>query len=275
MPFCLMQYLTDKWNGASIAGCLLGPGRTLIPFPASYNLNRRGSNPQRAIQSQAMRRHSPDLVLFDLDNTLLANDSDFLWNAFICEVGVVEKDEYRQRNRDFYRQYRDGKLDIDAYLRFSLEPISKIPPDELSKLHEQFMDRYIDPLITPAALELVDKHREAGDITVIITATNRFVTEPIAARFNVAHLIATEPEYRDGWLTGKIVGVPCFREGKVECLRRWLEKERPSYRKTRFYSDSYNDLPLLSQVDYPVVVNGDAQLRTHARDKSWLMISLH
>ena len=175
----------------------------------------------------------------------------------------------------FLPAVQDGELDIDAYLRFSLEPVSKIAPDELRKLHGQFMDRYIDPLITPAALDLVNGHREAGDITVIITATNRFITGPIAARFKVAHLIATEPEYKNGWLTGRIVGAPCFREGKLECLRRWLEKERPNYHKTRFYSDSYNDLPLLSQVDCPVVVNGDPRLRTHAGEKNWPVMSLH
>ncbi len=222
-----------------------------------------------------MRRHPPDLVLFDLDNTLLASDSDFMWNAFICEIGVVEKDEYQRRNRYFYRQYRDGELDIDAYLRFSLEPISKICPDELNRLHEQFMGKCIEPLITPEALALVGEHRDAGDITVIITATNRFVTGPIAARFSVTHLIATEPEYKNGWLTGRIIGTPCFREGKVKCLQQWLEKEQPIYHKTRFYSDSYNDLPLLSQVDYPVVVNADPRLCAHARDKNWPMMSLH
>lgn len=221
-----------------------------------------------------MRRHLPDLTLFDLDNTLLTGDSDFMWNTFICDTGMVARERYQRRNRTFYQQYQAGQLDIDAYLRFVLEPMTGIPPDKLDAMHKEFMKRYIEPLITPAALDLVNRHRDAGDITVMITATNRFITAPIAARFNVAHLIATELEYRDGRLTGEVVGPPCFREGKIACLQRWLEKERPGYGKTRFYSDSCNDLALLSQVDYPVVTNGDPKLRGLARARNWPMISI-
>ena len=221
-----------------------------------------------------MDKTLPGLVLFDLDKTLLTGDSDFAWGAFLCEAGMVDKSEYRRRNELFYRQYLAGRLDVHAYLRFALAPLAVIPPQRLEALRREFMATRIEAMITRAALNLVEKHRRAGDLNVIITATNRFITEPIAARLGVTRLIATEPELRDNRFTGEVTGVPCFREGKLSCLRQWLERERPDYGKTRFYSDSYNDLPLLSWVDEPVVVDGDAKLRAHARASNWPMISL-
>ena len=217
----------------------------------------------------------PNLVLFDLDNTLLAGDSDYEWGVFLCNEGAVEADDYRRRNQAFYEDYQAGRLDALAYVHFVLEAITATPPDKLTALHARFMAEHVEPMVTQSALELVKKHQRAGDLTAIITATNRFITEPIAARFGVRHLIATEPE-RDGndRYTGRIEGVPCFREGKIECLKRWLERERPTYGETWFYSDSHNDLPLLEQVDRPVVVDGDEALVRRAKEKRWEITSL-
>ncbi len=215
----------------------------------------------------------PDLVLLDLDNTLLTGDSDSEWGAFLYDMGVVE-DEYFRRNETFYKQYHAGELDINAYLRFALKALASIPPEQLTALRREFMATRIEPMITPAALALVEHHRRAGDLTVIITATHRFITEPIAERFGITQLIATEPEYRNGRLTGEIAGTPCFREGKLKCLQQWLDKQRLGYGKTWFYSDSHNDLALLSWADKPVVVDGDPELRTHAAANNWRMISL-
>ncbi len=221
-----------------------------------------------------MNKTLPDLVLFDLDNTLLAGDSDFAWGVFLCDAGLVKQDEYRRRNEVFRQQYQAGQLDVGAYLRFALAPLAAIPPARLTALHKEFMAAHIEPMITQASLALVEKHRRAGDLTVIITATNRFITGPIAARFGVAHLIATEPERRDGRFTGEVAGTPCFREGKLTCLQQWLDRARPEYGKSWCYSDSYNDLPLLSWADKPVVVDGDSKLRTHAAAENWPVMSL-
>ena len=214
----------------------------------------------------------PDLVLFDLDNTLLVGDSDFAWNTFLCDVGAVEKNEFQRRNKAFYDDYQAGQLDIHAYLHFTLEPLTKMPREKLIAMREEFIKAYIEPMITQTALELIEKHQCSNNITAIITSTNKFITEPIAKRFKIKHLIATEPEFRNGYLTGKITNTPCYREGKLECLKQWLKQVQPKYDKTWFYSDSHNDLPLLSQVDRPVVVNGDPQLRAHAEANNWQMI---
>lgn len=215
-----------------------------------------------------------DLILFDLDGTLLSGDSDFEWGVFLCASGAVDGDEYQRRNEAFYLDYQAGRLDIRAYLDFALAPLGKIPPPRLAALREEFTAKVIEPMIKPAALELVAEHRRAGDLTVIITSTNRFITEPIAERFGVEHLIATEPERKDGRYTGKLAGPPCYQEGKLECLRRWRERERPAYDKSRCYSDSYNDLALLSWADTPVVVDGDPRLLEHAEVNGWRITSL-
>ncbi len=215
-----------------------------------------------------------DLILFDLDGTLLAGDSDFEWGVFLCDSGAVEKDEYQRRNKAFYLDYHAGRLDIRAYLDFALAPLGKIPPQRLAALRKEFTAKIIEPLVKPAALELVAEHRRAGDLTVIITSTNRFITEPIAERFGVEHLIATEPERKNGRYTGKLAGTPCYQEGKLECLRQWRERERPAYNKSRCYSDSYNDLALLSWADVPVVVDGDPRLLEHAESNNWRITSL-
>jgi HAD superfamily hydrolase (TIGR01490 family) len=221
-----------------------------------------------------IRRHGLSLALFDLDNTLLAGDSDHLWGEFLCEQGIVDSIWYRQENERYYQLYRQGELDIQAFLRFSLQPLAAHPMSELLAWRMQFMRQKIEPVMLPAARALLDRHRRAGDTLVIITATNRFITEPIAAAFGVEHLLATEPAMAQDRYTGEVVGTPCFQNGKVERLRQWLHGREESLSGSHFYSDSRNDLPLLSQVDNPVAVDPDEVLLGHARGCGWPVISL-
>ncbi|BAO43735.1 histidinol-phosphatase [Thiolapillus brandeum] len=215
------------------------------------------------------------LVLFDLDNTLLAGDSDYLWGQFLGEQGLVDKDFHAAENERFYREYQEGNLDILEFLAFSLKPLSERPMDELQVLHRQFMKDKIDPIITPEARMLVDMHRRRGDQLLIITATNAFVTAPIAAAFGIDELIATEPEIRDGRYTGRVAGVPCFREGKVERLQAWLQEHDQNLGNAWFYSDSHNDLPLLEKVTHPIPVDPDEALSRVAEARGWPVLNLH
>lgn len=216
------------------------------------------------------------LVLFDLDNTLLAGDSDFEWAQFLIEQGVLDREVYEVRNRRFYEQYLAGTLNIREFLDFQLKPLSRHPRAQLEAWHGDFMQRKIRPLIRDAARALVERHRV--DLSVVITATNSFITAPIAREFGIPHLIATEPEQRDGEFTGGVSGVPCFREGKVERLEVWLAGRAAtlaSFAESWFYSDSLNDLPLLARVSHPVAVDPDDSLREHARRSGWRCISLN
>lgn len=220
-------------------------------------------------------RLSNRLVLFDLDNTLLAGDSDFEWAQFLIEQGVLDREVYEARNQEFYDQYQTGVLDIHAFLDFQLKPLSRHPRAVLDAWHRDFMARRIRPMVRPAARELVERYR--ADLRVIISATNTFVTAPIAAEFGIADLIATEPEERAGEFTGGVSGVPCFREGKVRRLETWLAQRGrtlASFGESRFYSDSLNDLPLLTRVTHPVAVDPDDTLRAHAKRHGWPIISL-
>ncbi|MEO1767138.1 HAD family hydrolase [Thiobacter aerophilum] len=217
------------------------------------------------------------LALFDLDNTLLSGDSDFEWAQFLIGKGVLDREVYEAKNLAFYEQYKAGTLDIHAFLDFQLRPLSRHPRRELDAWHREFMASRILPMITDKARRLVARHRDAGDTCVIITATNRFVTAPIAEEFGVAHLIATEPEEIDGEFTGRVVGIPSFREGKVARLKAWLaargarlDEAEHSY----FYSDSHNDLFLLEQVTHPVAVDPDDELARIARARGWPIMSL-
>jgi HAD superfamily hydrolase (TIGR01490 family) len=218
---------------------------------------------------------SERLVLFDLDNTLLAGDSDFEWAQFLIEQGVLDREVYAARNQEFYDQYRAGVLDICEFLDFQLKPLARHPRTVLDAWHREFMTSRILPIIRPAARKLVARH--ACDLRIIISATNTFVTAPIAAEFGIAELIATEPEQRNGEFTGGVCGTPCFREGKVERLESWLagrNRTLASYAESWFYSDSHNDLPLLSRVTHAVAVDPDETLRAHAQRQGWPVISL-
>lgn len=215
------------------------------------------------------------LVLFDLDNTLLAGDSDFEWAQFLIEEGVLDREVYEARNQAFYDQYKAGTLDIHEFLDFQLKPLSRHPRAILDRWHAEFMARKIRPIIRESARRLVERHRD--DLRVVITATNSFVTRPIAREFGMDNLIATEPEARNGEFTGGVVGQPCFREGKVRRLEDWLAERRQtlgSFHESWFYSDSLNDLPLLARVTHPVAVDPDETLRAHAAAHGWPLISL-
>lgn len=215
------------------------------------------------------------LVLFDLDNTLLAGDSDFEWAQFLIEQGVVDREVYEAHNLNFLRDYQAGTLDIHSFLNFQLMPLSRHPRSQLADWHREFMELKIRPLIRDKARALVERHR--GDLRVMITATNSFVTAPIALEFGIAELIATDPEERNGEFTGRVSGTPCFREGKVTRLEAWLaERGRAlaDYSESWFYSDSHNDLPLLERVSHPVAVDPDAALRSRAERGGWPIITL-
>jgi HAD superfamily hydrolase (TIGR01490 family) len=215
------------------------------------------------------------LALFDLDNTLLAGDSDFEWAQFLIDRGVLDREVYEARNQQFYDQYKAGTLDIREFLDFQLKPLSRHPRRVLDVWHAEYMRERIEPMIRDSARALVECHR--GEVCVIITATNSFVTAPIARAFGIEYLIATEPEVRDGEFTGGVSGTPSFREGKVERLEAWLASRGESIKsalKSTFYSDSHNDLPLLEQVTHPVAVDPDAALRAHAGARGWPVISL-
>lgn len=216
------------------------------------------------------------LAIFDLDNTLLAGDSDYLWGQFLCELGVVDRESYERENERFYAEYREGRLDIMAFLAFSLGPLAAHPRAQLDAWHARFMAEKIEPCITGAAEALIERHRSAGDTLLIITATNRFVTAPIATRLGIPHLIATEPELAaDGInFTGRVAGTPSFRDGKVLRLETWLQQHAETLTGASFYSDSHNDLPLLERVDHPVAVDPDDILAAHAAAHHWPVISL-
>lgn len=217
------------------------------------------------------------LTLFDLDNTLLAGDSDYEWGQFLVDRGVLDRKTYAAQNRAYFDQYAAGTLDIHEYLGFALRPLAEHAPRDLARWHGEFMRDRILPMMSAAARALVRRHRERGDLCAIITATNSFVTGPIAREFGVSHLIATEPESRGGRFTGRVAGTPCFREGKVRRLEEWLAAQRRSLREfaeSSFYSDSRNDLPLLELVTRPVAVDPDDELRIEARRRHWEVISL-
>lgn len=218
------------------------------------------------------------LVLFDLDNTLLAGDSDYAWGQFLIEQGVLDRQTHEGKNREFYRQYQQGTLNIDDFLAYQLQALAGRPPEILHNWHTQFMQRHIAPMITPAARKLVTGALRDADLVAIVTATNSFVTRPIARAFGIEHLIATEPEMHEGRYTGRVHGTPSFREGKIARLDQWLaEQGKPFDRfdETHFYSDSHNDLPLLGRVSHPVAVNPDPLLLAHAHAHGWPILALH
>jgi HAD superfamily hydrolase (TIGR01490 family) len=214
------------------------------------------------------------LALFDLDHTLLDGDSDSLWGKFLVREGVLDGERYAAANARYYADYRAGKLDIHEFLAFGLKPLADNDPATLEAWRERFVADSILPRIPAAARALLGRHREAGHVLAIITATNSFVTAPVATALEVPHLIATEPEREGGRFTGRVSGIPCFREGKVARLKEWLYEEAYTPEETWFYSDSHNDLPLLSEVQHPVAVNPDEVLLRTARERGWPVMHL-
>jgi HAD superfamily hydrolase (TIGR01490 family) len=215
------------------------------------------------------------LAIFDLDNTLLAGDSDVAWGQYLVRNHIVDGDAYERENQRFYDAYKDGTLDIMEFLAFALQPLAMLEPDRLQELHRDFMVSDILPMITDEARALVSKHRSLGDELMIITATNRFITAPIATEFGIDALLATEPEQKNGRFTGKVSGTPCFQDGKVLRLNEWLRENNSTLNGSWFYSDSHNDLPLLNKVEHPVAVNPDETLKSHAEKLGWPIIQLH
>src|SRR5258708_39497833 len=217
------------------------------------------------------------LALFDLDNTRCAGASGCEWGRFMMDHGVIEREVYEAQNRAYYEQYVAGTLDIHEYLGFALRPLAEHAAPDLERWHTEFMRLRILPMITPAARALVRRHSQVDDLCAIITATNSFVTSPIAREFGVPHLIATEPEMRDGRFTGRVAGTPCFREGKVERLGHWLSslgRGLEAFAENVFYSDSHNDLPLLERVTRAVAVDPDQALAAEAARRGWAAPSL-
>ncbi|PLX72003.1 MAG: HAD-IB family hydrolase [Azoarcus sp.] len=218
-----------------------------------------------------------DLVLFDLDNTLLAGDSDFAWAKFLIGKGVLDREVQEAKNIAFYEQYKNGTLDIHEFLDFQLAPLARHPREQLDMWHREFMEQSIRPMITPKARALVEQHRSSGAIVAVVTATNSFVTGPIVREFGIPHLIATIPAQDNGQFTGKPRGTPSFKAGKIERVDAWLESlglHDGSFDSTWFYSDSHNDLPLMQRVQQPVAVDPDDTLRAYAASHAWPVISL-
>jgi HAD superfamily hydrolase (TIGR01490 family) len=221
------------------------------------------------------------LALFDLDNTLLPFDSDYEWGQFLVRQGVVDGIDYAQKNEQFYADYKLGKLDIDAFLRFALKPLSQHPRAQLQQWHDAFMAEVIVGKLHPAAIALVKRHQDAGDLCCVVTATNSFVTRPIVNAFGITHLVATEPATINNeatqMFTGAVYGIPSFREGKIQRVRDWLASlghTMDRMEKSYFYSDSLNDLPLLEVVSHPIATNPDPRLRAEAEKRQWPILEL-
>ncbi|HAD32096.1 MULTISPECIES: HAD family hydrolase [unclassified Methylophaga] len=214
------------------------------------------------------------LAIFDLDNTLLGGDSDYLWGRYLAENAIVDPQSYHDTNLAFYNDYQSGQLDINAFLQFVFEPLAKNSMKDLLAWRADYLQQKILPIILPKGLELIEQHRQQGDTLLIITATNSFLTTPIAELLKIDNLIATDPEMLDGRYTGKVFGVPSFQHGKVERLQHWLDEHQQDLAGSYFYSDSHNDLPLLEQVDTPIAVDPDDKLAEVARQRDWKILSL-
>ena len=218
-----------------------------------------------------------NLALFDLDNTILAGDSDYNWSRFLIQEGYLDGAIHAEKNEKFYADYKAGTLDIFAFVEFQFKPLARNPRTVLNQLLKKYVEEVIKPMITEKARALVKRHQEEGDLIIVITATNSFITKPIAELFGIENLIGTDPEEKEGEFTGKVSGVPSFKEGKVTRLEAWLKGKNlslASFEKSYFYSDSHNDLPLMQKVTHPVAVDSDDVLRECAKSKGWPQISL-
>lgn len=220
------------------------------------------------------RRDLLTLAIFDLDNTLLAGDSDHAWGEFVVDTGLVDPESHRRQNDQFYQDYLNGELDVMRYQQFALRPLIGQDPDKLDAWRQAFMETRVRPMLQDKAFALLEDHRRQGHTLMIITATNRFVTGPIAELLGIKHLIATEPAMDGDYYTGEVDGTPSFQDGKVVRLRAWLEANDESLTGAWFYSDSHNDLPLLRLVDNPVAVDPDPTLEHYAREQGWPVLSL-
>lgn len=214
------------------------------------------------------------LAIFDLDETLISIDSDHAWGEFLVDQGLVDANQFRERNNHFYRQYKQGVLDVDAYLKFTCEILTRFPRDQLFTFRAEFVEERIKPAMLPKAIDLIENHRQQGHCLLVITATFQFVTEPIAELFSIPHLIAPVPEIKNNQYTGQITGVPSFQEGKLIRLKEWLAGQPYRLAEACFYSDSINDIPLLEAVGTPVVVDPDQRMKEEATRRDWEVISL-
>jgi len=219
-----------------------------------------------------------NLTLFDLDGTLLPRDSDHAFGEFVVALGWADRDDFRRRNDAFYDDYVAGRLDIDAYVDFATAPWRNRPAEDLARATARFLDEVVRPMLHPSAVGLVQQHQREGDLVAIVTATNDFVTRPIAGLMGVDQLIATDlARDETGRVIGTIQGMPAFREGKITRLENWMVERGwnlESFADSTFYSDSLNDLPLLRKVRHPVAANPDATLRAHAEQHGWPIINL-
>ena len=218
-----------------------------------------------------------NLALFDLDNTILAGDSDYNWSRFLIQEGYLDGAIHAEKNEKFYADYKAGTLDIYAFVEFQFKPLARNPRTVLNQLLKKYVEEVIKPMITEKARALVKRHQDEGDLIIVITATNSFITKPIAELFGIENLIGTDPEEKEGEFTGKVSGLPSFKEGKVTRLEAWLKDKKlslASFEKSYFYSDSHNDLPLMQKVTHPVAVDSDDVLSEYAKSKGWPQISL-
>lgn len=218
-----------------------------------------------------------NLALFDLDNTILAGDSDYNWSRFLIQEGYLDGAIHAEKNEKFYADYKAGTLDIYAFVEFQFKPLARNPRTVLNQLLKKYVEEVIKPMITEKARALVKRHQDEGDLIIVITATNSFITKPIAELFGIKNLIGTDPEEKEGEFTGKVSGLPSFKEGKVTRLEAWLKNKKlslASFEKSYFYSDSHNDLPLMQKVTHPVAVDSDDVLSEYAKSKGWPQISL-
>jgi len=215
------------------------------------------------------------LAIFDLDHTLINEDSDYLWGKYLVDNHIVEPDYYKKKNEQFYEDYQTGTLDIEKYLDFSLRPLTEHTMDQLHDWRQHFVKSVIEPIIAKKTPQLIQKHKDLGHTLIIVSATNRFVTEPIAQLLGIPNLLSTEPEVIDNQYTGKYIGIPTFKEGKIKALNEWMKNNNHNLDGSYFYSDSINDLPLLEITANPIVVSPDERLKAISLKNNWLEINLN